>query len=378
MKDKNTIDLHEKLYHGGDNAVLNNIIKYSFAVVGGITGFTLTKTVFLLKDVTLSPGVEITVYGFVSVILALFFYSTGNRIIGYLIRAIDKTETFIQNMTLYELTVSSIGLITGLIVANLITIPVSRIDVIGVPLSIITNIFFGGLGVSIALGKKNETFFEQLRNRNPVTYGLAKKAYPKILDTSVIIDGRIADIIKSGFIEGELVIAGFVLEELRHIADSSDILKRNKGRRGLDILNIIQKELHYPVRFEHIQIPDGAEVDMELLRLAKKLKGFIMTTDYNLNKVANIQNVQVLNVNELANAVKPIALPGEEIVVQVVKDGKENGQGIGYMEDGTMIVVDGGKNHIGKSINVMVTSILQTAAGRMIFARPKCTIERVI
>ncbi len=358
--------------------MLNNIIKISFAVVGGVTGFTLTKTFFLLKDITLSPGIDIVVYCFVSVIFAFFFYSTGNRIIDFLIRAIDKIEIFIQNMTLYELTVSSIGLITGLIVANLITVPVSKIDVIGVPLSIIANIFFGFIGISIALGKKNETFFESLRNKNSVTYGAKQRACPKVLDTSVIIDGRIADIIRSGFIEGELVIAGFVLEELRHIADSSDILKRNRGRRGLDILNIIQKELNYPVRIENVQIPDGAEVDMELLKLAKKLKGIIMTTDYNLNKVASLQNVPALNVNELANAVKPIALPGEEMVVQVVKDGKENGQGIGYMEDGTMIVVDGGKRHMGKSVNVMVTSILQTAAGRMIFARPKCTIERVI
>jgi uncharacterized protein YacL len=199
-----------------------------------------------------------------------------------------------------------------------------------------------------------------------------------VLDTSVIIDGRIIDVLRSGFLEGELVVPGFVLEELRHIADSADLLKRNRGRRGLDVLNMIQKDLGCPVRIENIEIASDSEVDSELLKLAKKLGGKVMTTDFNLGKVANFQGVPVLNMNELANAVKPIALPGEEMVVQVVKDGKENGQGIGYLEDGTMIVIDGGRRHIGESLNVTVTSILQTAAGRMIFAKPKYTIERVI
>jgi uncharacterized protein YacL len=366
------------LCHGGVNAVLNNIIKFSFAIVGAVTGFTLTKTVVVLKDIELLAEFEIAIYCVVSIGCAYLFYSTGNKIIDSLVRGIDKMETFIQNMTLYELTVSSIGLIAGLIIANLITIPINRIDIIGVPISIIANVFFGCLGIGIALGKKNEVLFDSLRGRHSDNSRARLSAGFKILDTSVIIDGRIADIIRSGFIEGELILPGFVLEELRHIADSADVLKRNKGRRGLDILNIIQKELDYPVRIENTQLPGGAEVDTELIKLAKKLGGMVMTTDYNLNKVASLQEVPVLNVNELANAVKPIALPGEEMVVQVIKDGKENGQGIGYMEDGTMIVVDGGKRHMGESVNVMVTSILQTAAGRMIFARPKCTIERVI
>ena len=200
---------------------------------------------------------------------------------------------------------------------------------------------------------------------------------PKILDTSVIIDGRIFDICKTGFVEGPLVIPAFVLEELRHIADSSDALKRNRGRRGLDILNQIQKELDIPVRIYEKDIDDVQEVDSKLLKLGQILKGMVITNDYNLNKVAEFQGVPVLNINELANALKPVVLPGEEMLVQVIKDGKEMGQGIAYLDDGTMIVVDGGKKYVGESIDVLVTSVLQTAAGRMIFAKPKA-MDRVV
>jgi uncharacterized protein YacL len=162
-----------------------------------------------------------------------------------------------------------------------------------------------------------------------------------------------------------------VLEELRHIADSSDNLKRNRGRRGLDILNKIQKELSIEVEIYEGDFEDITEVDSKLVKLAQILDGCIITNDFNLNKVAEFQKVQVLNINELANAVKPVVIPGEEMIVQVIKDGKETGQGVAYLDDGTMIVVDGGKRHIGETIGVMVTSVLQTAAGRMIFAKPK-------
>ena len=193
----------------------------------------------------------------------------------------------------------------------------------------------------------------------------------KILDTSVIIDGRIADICKTGFIEGTLVIPEFVLEELQHIADSSDLLKRNRGRRGLDILNKIQKELEVKVLIYEGDFEEISEVDSKLVRLAKVLQGKVITNDFNLNKVCELQGVSVLNINDLANAVKPVVLPGEEIIVQVIKDGKEHGQGVAYLDDGTMIVVEGGREFIGMTLEVMVTSVLQTSAGRMIFAKPK-------
>ena len=225
----------------------------------------------------------------------------------------------------------------------------------------------------MAVKRKEELYYfvGNLRSSKEKGKRELRGADPKILDTSVIIDGRIADICKSGFIEGSLVIPGFVLEELRHIADSSDLLKRNRGRRGLDILNKIQKELDFQVEISEQDFEDVAEVDSKLVRLAQVLSGKILTNDFNLNKVAELQGVAVLNINELANAVKPVVLPGEEMLVHVIKNGKEAGQGVAYLDDGTMIVVDGGKRHIGENIGVLVTSVLQTAAGRMIFAKPK-------
>ncbi len=358
--------------------MLNNVIKFSFATIGCITGITLTRTFFIYQLTDTPPELKAVVFVVFSLAAALLFYSTGNKIIEIVVSSLDKMELFLQKLTLYELVVSSIGLVVGLVVANLATIPIKDIAIIGRPISIVVNILFGCLGVAIAAGKKNENIFDSVKGRASAGKEGPQSPEPKILDTSVIIDGRIVDICRSGFIEGELVVPSFVLEELRHIADSQDALKRNKGRRGLDVLNMIQKDLEFPVRIENAEVSSDSEVDSALLKLAQKLGGKVLTIDFNLNKVANFQGVPVLNINELANAVKPIALPGEDMTVQVIKDGKENGQGIGYLDDGTMIVIDGGRRHIGESLNVTVTSILQTAAGRMIFAKPKYTIERVI
>jgi uncharacterized protein YacL len=196
----------------------------------------------------------------------------------------------------------------------------------------------------------------------------------KILDTNVIIDGRIADVCRTGFLEGPLYVPGFVLEELQHIADSGDALKRARGRRGLDILNGMQKELPLVVRSWDKALDRSAqndEVDTRLVKLAKALEGVIVTNDFNLNKVAALQGVQVLNVNELANALKPVVLPGEIMTVGIVKEGKEPNQGVAYLDDGTMIVVEDGRRFIGDTLGVIVTSVLQTVAGKMIFARVK-------
>lgn len=358
--------------------MLNNVIKFSFAIVGSVTGYTLTATFFSNYYPELVRQNEIVYFVLASLLFAVLFYFTANKIIYGVLRALDKLEIIIQRLTLYELLIGSIGLIVGLIVANLIIIPVSRIEIIGIPLSIIINVTFGVAGVALAIGKRNEPFFDPFKGKAPGSKNGRGSAFPKILDTSVIIDGRIADICRTGLLEGELVVPSFILEELRHIADSSDPLKRNRGRRGLDVLNIIQKELQFPMKIENYTIPEGSEVDSELLKMAERLGGRVLTIDYNLNKVASFQGVSVLNINELTNAVKPIALPGEEMTIQVVKDGKENGQGIGYLDDGTMIVVDGGRRFIGEQVIVLVTSVLQTAAGRMIFAKPKYSIERVV
>ena len=202
------------------------------------------------------------------------------------------------------------------------------------------------------------------------------EACPKVLDTSVIIDGRVFDICKAGFLEGELVIPTFVLDELRHIADSTDALRRARGRRGLDLLQKIREELDFPVRVEDWN-EDGAEVDVKLLRLAMRLNGAVMTNDYNLNKAAGVAKVPVLNINELAGALRPVVLPGEEMTVHIVREGKEPGQGVAYLDDGTMVVVENGRR-VGETLDVEVTTVLQTSAGRMIFTRIKAVESRAI
>ena len=198
----------------------------------------------------------------------------------------------------------------------------------------------------------------------------------KLLDTSVIIDGRIADLCETGFIEGRLVVPHFILQELQHISDSSDGLKRARGRRGLDILNVIQKMTSIKVDLIEDDFPHVKEVDTKLIELAKQMDAKVLTNDFNLNKVAGIQGVKVLNINDLCNALKPVVLPGETIRVFVLKEGKEAGQGVAYLDDGTMVVVDHAKKWIGKNVEVVVTSVLQTSAGRMIFTRLKEESER--
>ena len=268
------------------------------------------------------------------------------------------------------------GLVAGLAVAALVFPAMSQLSGAWLLLPAALTLFLGYMGLRIGWMKREaitEAYNVFLESRAP------KEAPPetprfeehKILDTSVIIDGRIADICKTGFIEGTLVIPEFVLEELQHIADSSDLLKRNRGRRGLDILNKIQKELDVHVLIYEGDFDEIGEVDSKLVKLAKVLGGKVVTNDFNLNKVCELQGVSVLNINDLANSVKPVVLPGEEIVVQVIKDGKEHGQGVAYLDDGTMIVVEGGRDYIGMTMEVLVTSVLQTSAGRMIFAKPK-------
>jgi uncharacterized protein YacL len=192
-----------------------------------------------------------------------------------------------------------------------------------------------------------------------------------LLDTSVIIDGRITDISKTGFIRSPLLVPNFVLSELQHIADSPDLLRRNRGRRGLDVLNILQKESPIPIRITDMDASKVRDVDSKLVALARSLRCPIMTNDYNLNRVAELQGVTVLNINDLANAVKAVYLPGEELLVKIIQEGREVGQGVGYLEDGTMVVVEDGRNYLQDTVNVVVTKVLQTTAGRMIFARPE-------
>ena len=309
----------------------------------------------------------------ISVVFGLIFYFLfSSAVAKKIMMQMARTEEKLVKMNLKELSFSLLGCIIGLAIANLIGIAFNGFGPLGTGVIILLNIVLGFLGFRVARKKKDEINVSNLKNvlanpdskKNMIAYGR-----PKILDTSVIIDGRILDLLQTGFIEGKILIPNFVLEELRHIADSSDSLKRNRGRRGLDILNEIQKQLSVPVEIVDYDPKEALEVDSKLLKMGEKMDAFVVTNDFNLNKVAEFQGVRVLNINELANAIKPIVLPGEEMQVTVIKAGKENGQGIGYLNDGTMIVVEGGNRFIGETKNVVVTSVLQTAAGRMIFTK---------
>jgi uncharacterized protein YacL len=233
------------------------------------------------------------------------------------------------------------------------------------------SLLLGYLGCAVTLAKGDE--LEGMSAKLfPKTVGL-KQAY-KVLDTSVIIDGRVAEVCESGFLEGTIIVPQFVLRELQQIADSSDALKRNRGKRGFDVLQRLQRMSKITVRIHDQDFP---QVDRKLIELAKTLSGKVVTNDYNLNKVAELSGVPVLNINELSSAIKPVVLPGELMHLHVMKEGKEAGQGVAYLDDGTMVVVDHGKKHIGQMLDVTVTSVLQTTAGRMIFARPAPAEEPV-
>ena len=274
-------------------------------------------------------------------------------------------------MSLDDIFFSVIGLVVGLFIAFLVSTLTSGITIrwLAFILNVIIYLFFGYLGWTLMRKRKNEFNSPAwLKRKTGKAGGMAR---PKVLDTSVIIDGRIADICNTGIIEGTLIVPKFVLHELQHIADNPDALKRNRGRRGLDILKMMQEEGKIPLKIVENDYEDVPEVDGKLIRLAMELDGVVVTNDYNLNKVAGVQSVSVLNINELTNAVKPLALPGEEMAATIVKEGKEPGQGVAYLDDGTMIVVEGGKRLLGEATAVIVTSVLQTAAGRMIFAKLK-------
>lgn len=284
-------------------------------------------------------------------------------------------ERLLRNVSLKEILACLFGLVAGLVAANLLVFLTSVIIEDENNKGIIrmvaasSSLTLGYLGMAIAYKKRDE--FSFLLPSNGIYARRTQSNNLKILDTNVIIDGRILDISETGFIEGTLIIPRFVLNELQYIADSVDVLRRNRGRRGLDILHRMQKSPNIDVRICEDDFPDIKEVDAKLIELAKAMGAKVITNDFNLNQVAELQSVIVLNINELANAVKPVILPGETMNVRVIKEGKEQAQGIAYLDDGTMVVVDNGKNLIGQSLDVIVTSILQTTAGRMIFTRKK-------
>lgn len=358
--------------------VVRNTIRIFMALIGIIIGPALLA---FIAPAAREAGVwnisemdwwlQFLCYGGLGIVTGFIFILFTPRFLT----GLEHFERRLQVMPMADIVSGVVGLVMGLVIAFLLSQLANMIPLtwLGLAVSVILYLVLGYIGLSVGIHRREEivAFFDFKARRRAKIEETDDTIPPKILDTSVIIDGRIFDIAKTGFLEGVIWVPRFVLTELRHIADSPDLLKRNRGRRGLDVLGQMQKELSLTVEVPDTDYEDAPEVDQKLLRLAKETGGKVVTNDFNLNKVAAVQGVKVLNINELSNAVKPVALPGEEMTITIVKDGKEAGQGVGFLADGTMVVVENGNRMMNKTVEVVVTSSLQTAAGRMVFGRPK-------
>jgi uncharacterized protein YacL len=333
--------------------IAQNVLRLLLVIACTISGYLLAdqlETVHALGDWIVWVG---ALTGFVFALLAL------------------SIEKIIKKAPLKVILGGTFGLFLGLVVAYLLGYAFSGLQnsAIRISISVILSCVFGYIG--LVLGGKKVEEFKWPSWGGLLTKGTSKKSSAKVLDTSVIIDGRIADICETGFIEGPLLVPQFVLQELQHIADSADNLKRARGRRGLDILNRMQKDDSAEVKVVEQDYPKHKEVDAKLIALAQEMHAKIITNDFNLNKVAQLQGIVVLNINQLANSLKPMVLPGEVLQLQIMREGKEQGQGVAYLDDGTMVVVENASRHLGREVEASVTSILQTTAGRMIFTTLK-------
>ena len=373
--------------------MIYRILRYVIAILVGTAAYVGMDSLAPIIDPYLVSQFES--FGYMSLTIArisvLIFGTLLGVIIGYLISSFilkqglviaKRLERILTHIPNQELIAGTIGLLFGLIIANLIGVAFNQVPIIGPYIPIILSAIFGYSGLKIMARKGPEIYYNYVqqwggegtkktsRFKMFSTHKSDKTtSTPKLLDTSVIIDGRIKELCNTGFIEGPLMVPLFVLNELQIISDSADATKRNRGRRGLDILKEMQDANKVAIEVVEDDYDDLTEVDSKLMRLALDKQWKLMTNDFNLNKVARVQGIEVLNLNELANVLKPALIAGEWIRVQIMKEGKEVHQGVAYLDDGTMIVVEDGKPYVGQTVEVMVTSILQTSAGRMIFAR---------
>lgn len=322
------------------------------------------------------PGSEFRILGFVLGGAAVGFVATPYLTIHpyrWLWRELNQIPTL-------TMLAGMVGLASALVISALITVPLLQLPgLLGRIMPLAVTIFLCYLGISLVtlragdlaqpLGLSPSSGSRRGRERNASRRQL-------LVDTSAIIDGRIADISHTGFIPGQFVIPRFILQELQHIADSSDPLRRRRGRRGLDMLHRLQKESEVPIQISEADFPDVEEVDAKLVKVARNWHCAIITTDFNLNRVAELEGIQVLNLNDLASSVKPVVLPGEDMELRIIQEGKEFGQGVGFLDDGTMVVVEGGRKYLNNKVDVVVTRVLQTAVGRMIFAQVKNGVSR--
>ena len=370
-------------------------------VIGSLVAIGIVVSVFFLNRTRLATQTDIEWLIGIAVVSAIiaFIITPFITIVPYL-----WVRDRIRRAAASDLVAGAIGLTIGLIISALLAIPLNSLPSYwGHILPFVAALLFSYLGITIAVLRKNDLGHlflsiqsaltrrnrdrdeererdrerDKERTKDREKEKEAKEATlkpilpPILLDTSAIIDGRIKDISQTGFIYGRFVVPRFVLNELQRIADSADAMRRNRGRRGLEILNTLQKEATVPVEITDTDVESIAEVDGKLVQLARDWHCSIITNDFNLNRVAELQGVKVLNINELANAIKPVLLPGEDISIKIMQEGRESGQGVGYLDDGTMIVVENGRAYMGQVIEVTVTRVLQTLAGRMIFAHPK-------
>ena len=383
--------------------MLRRILTAAIAVLLTVTGLILMEQ--LLPQISYFLGYNIHSTGLLgysyihwlfAIVSVLFFGWIGWVITPFLIKFLLKYSEIVASVLAKapsaDIIVSLIGVLVGLILANLIGAPFSRLPIVGPYIPVVLSIVLALTGAKVASHKSKDIlglFYRSRPQGKDLSAGTEEMvqgqqeetvlvvdslpvelaASNKLLDTSVIIDGRISDILKTGFLEGNLVIPHFVLDELQRLSASSDKLKRAKGRRGLDFIHELQEIFPHVVIVNDMEYEMIQDVDSKLIALAKDTGSMIVTNDFNLNKVASIQGIRVLNINDLANAVKPVVIPGEEMTVYLLREGKESGQAIAYLQDGTMIVVEGGRKYIGNKIRIAVTSVLQTSAGRMIFAK---------
>ena len=371
--------------------MVRRVIKFLIAGLGLLIGYSLTLLLFQSNLISInSLTFTVFIYVFSMLVFGIIAYILSERIIKGILAMLDRLERALTDIPTIDFVFGAAGLLLGLIFSFFISFPLRSIqlpyigDILGLILTIIVYVVLGTVGARLGVRFKPDIvkFFKSksdakgpdkkkvVASLKKVDKRAIKDGQFKVLDTSVLIDGRISAIVESGFIDGPLIIPDFVLEELQFIADSSDSIKRERGRRGLDIVKDLQKSKKINVILSDMDYEDTNEVDIKLLKLTKDLEGKVMTNDYNLNKVASVQGIPVLNINDLANSVKTIVLPGEKMNVNIIKEGKEKKQGLAYLDDGTMIVVEDAKNLIGESIEVTVTTVLQTAAGKMIFAKP--------
>lgn len=372
--------------------MLNRVLRITIVVVFAVTGLILTE--YLLPYISDYLGYNFYGNGFFGIALTtivsssvgiFIFGSMGMMLSPVIIRKMtswtEKIAILLARVPTSDIMVITFGIAIGLVLANLLGGPFSHLPIIGPYIPLIFSVVLSMVGAKVALRKHQDIvgFFDRSLPslKGAVKPAAVKDAYDsdrfccdnKLLDTSVIIDGRIADILKTGFLEGFMIVPRFVISELQTLADSADSMKRGKGRRGLDLLHDMQMENEDRVFVDDTDYPELEGVDAKLIRLAQDKQWIIVTNDFNLNKVAEIQGIDVLNINDLANAVKQMVVPGESINVFLLREGKEPGQAIAYFEDGTMIVVDNGRRFIGSAVTAEVTSVLQTSAGRMVFAK---------